>query len=650
MKWSGRAMRRRRLAAAAVAVVVVGVSVASASASASDDVVEAGSGAFSDDDGSVHEAGLDALAARGFLDGTECAEGRFCPTEPLKRWEMAVWLGRALRYGEPEPVAESRFADVDAGEWWAPHVERFADLGIAAGCRTEPLDYCPEGAVSRAEMATFLRRALRLPAAASAGFADTAGNPHEDSIDVIAAEGIAAGCATGPLRYCPDSSVTRAQTATLMSRAFGLIPALSGEPLSAQEVYARVAPSIPIVLSREGQGSGILIPGDYVLTNHHVVWPNELDHTATVMFADGTEHAEVPVVATNPWADLALLGPLQTGKRPLPLADGEQLPLGSDLYLVGYPAEYEPDPEPTITRGLLSRVRHWDGYDLTLLQTDAVIAGGQSGGALIDGRGRVVGVSTWEWHAGGFGIATSAIDDANLIDLMLTEPARNFSLRDRVDTGDEPSRAWEFELGGTWDTATFVVAEAADAMDVRINGPGTANAWLADPFEDRWIWSDGDGLADFGPTEVAADGPYFVEVSQASTEASSYTLDSSAALLPYRDEDGRVLLAAGQTRSSFAGVVDYFNDLDVYRLELRRGETVEIRTDSVVTDTGLLAYDPASDFVAEDDDSGPIGPLGFQWNAEISFEAPSTGTYYVRVYVAGFEPGGSYLIHAAIVQ
>ena len=631
-------------------MAVVGVSLAAAAAASSDITVQADAGAFSDDDGNVHEAGINALAARGFLDGTECAEGRICPSQPLKRWEMAVWLGRALRYGEPEPITESRFADVDADEWWAPHVERFADLGVTDGCRTEPLGYCPERAVNRAQMATFLQRALRLPESAPAGFADTEGNTHESNIDALAAEGITAGCTTEPLRYCPEDSVRRAQMATFLSRALGLIPLPSAEPLSAQEVYARVAPSIPIVLSSFGQGSGILILGDYVLTNHHVVWPNEFDDTATVVFADGTEYVDVPVVDTNPWADLAVLGPLETDKRPLPLADGERLPPGSDLYLIGYPAEYEFAPEPTITRGLLSRVRHWDGYDMTLLQTDAAIAGGQSGGALIDGRGRVVGVSTWEWTDANFGVATSAIDDAEVVDLMLTDPGYNFSFHDRIDPEDEPSRAWEFELGGAWDLATFVVDEVTDTIDLQVDGPGAAYVWMADAF-DVWIGPDAEGvLHPSGSAEIDAYDAYFVEVGQVSEEAATYTLHSSATLLPYYDEDGSVLLAADETSYGFAGAFDYFGDIDVYQLELQQGETVVIWTDSILTDTALTVHDPASSLIAEDNDSGPLGALGFPWNAEIEFEAPATGTYYVSVYDADGNAGGSYIINAAILR
>ena len=596
-RWHNLVVRRQaatRTAASVQALAVAAASLASAAA-ASETSVQAGSGAFSDDDGSVHEAGLDALAARGYLEGTECGDGRICPSHPLKRWEMAVWLGRALSYGEPDDMDESRFADVVANEWWAPHVARFGDLGVTAGCATEPLRYCPYGSVTRAQMASFL------------------------------------------------------------SRALGLVPLPSAEPLSAQEVYARVAPSIPIIESAYGQGSGILILGDYVLTNHHVVWPNEFDDTATVVFPDGTEYVDVPVVATNPWADLAVLGPLETDKRPLPLADGEQLPPGSDLYLIGYPAEYDFAPEPTITRGLLSRVRHWDGYNHTLLQTDAATTGGQSGGALVDSHGRVVGVSTWSWSDAGFGVATSASDDAVVVDLMLTDNRFRLSFFDRTDLGGSSSREWEGELGGAWDVATFVVDDNVESIDLEVGGAGAPYVWMADSF-DALIGLDEEGLlVSSGSAEIDAYGTYFIQVGQVSGSASSYTLSSSAHLRLYYDEDGSVLLGDDVTpfvenRYALAGVFDYFGDIDSYELQLRRGETVVIWTDSILTDTALLLYDSASNVVATDDNSGPIGPLGFQWNAEILFEAPSTGTYYTQVYVADDGLGGSFIINAEILE
>ena len=188
----------------------------------------ADTGGFGDVDGGVHEPGINALADEGILEGTECGNGLFCPSEPILRSVMAVWLVRAL--GEsPSEESGSRFSDVDSDEWWSPYVERLADLGVTAGCATDPPRFCPDKAVTRAQMATFLVRAFDLEAAASAGFTDTSGNTHEDSIDTLAAADITAGCGTDPLRYCPSKSVTRAQMATFLARALDLIPKPSSE-------------------------------------------------------------------------------------------------------------------------------------------------------------------------------------------------------------------------------------------------------------------------------------------------------------------------------------------------------------------------------------------------------------------------------------
>ena len=83
------------------------------------------------------------------------------------------------------------------------------------------------------------------------------------------------------------------------------------------------------------------------------------------------------------------------GAPPLTLSDGEDLAIGSELYLVGYPAEMELFPQPTITSGILSRLREWERAGITYFQTDAAIAGGQSGGVLVDARANVIGISGW---------------------------------------------------------------------------------------------------------------------------------------------------------------------------------------------------------------------------------------------------------------
>ncbi len=174
--------------------------------------------------GGVHKPGIDALDARGMIAGTECAEAMFCPGLAIKRSTAAVWLVRALDDAEPPAVSDSRFADVGADEWWMPYVERLAELEITVGCRAEPLTFCPNQPVTRAQMATFLVRAFDLQTAPSAGFADTKGSTHEASIDALAAAGVTAGCKVEPLTFCPNQPVTRAQMATMLARAMGDVP------------------------------------------------------------------------------------------------------------------------------------------------------------------------------------------------------------------------------------------------------------------------------------------------------------------------------------------------------------------------------------------------------------------------------------------
>ena len=169
-------------------------------------------------DGELFEA-VAALAEDGVLAGTECRPGLFCPGDPIPRWLTAVWLVRVLDGQEPEPISTSRFADVDSGRWWAAHVERLAELGITVGCGAEPARYCPDDPVTRAQMASFLKRAFRLDPAPAAGFADTQGNHHAPAIDALHAAGITKGCSADMLEFCPERATTRVEMALFINRA-----------------------------------------------------------------------------------------------------------------------------------------------------------------------------------------------------------------------------------------------------------------------------------------------------------------------------------------------------------------------------------------------------------------------------------------------
>ena len=173
----------------------------------------------------THTQAITTMATNGVFADTECGPDVFCPDEPIQRWVIAVWLIRALGQ-DPATVGESRFDDITRGQWWIRYAEQLADRQITLGCDTNPLRFCPEESVTRAQMASFLVRAFNLPPAGTpAEFTDTQGNTHQDSINALAAAGITEGCDTDPLRYCPNQAVTRAQLATFLNRALQHQPA-----------------------------------------------------------------------------------------------------------------------------------------------------------------------------------------------------------------------------------------------------------------------------------------------------------------------------------------------------------------------------------------------------------------------------------------
>ncbi len=254
-------MIRVVVAVIVTAVAVVGLAPVAAARPADTRTVQAADG-FGDVTGGVHRPAIDALAARGVFDGTECADGRFCPGEEMKRWTMAVWLVRILDEAEPPAATASSFADVGVDKWYLPHLERLAELEVTRGCLVDPLQFCPDRSVSRAEMATFLTRAFDLEAADAAGFADTAGDAHAANIDALAAARITVGCDTDPLRFCPDKPVTRAEMATFLARALGLVEIPDDDPAAddpATEGSAEPAPSLITTVATGGYHSCVVL-------------------------------------------------------------------------------------------------------------------------------------------------------------------------------------------------------------------------------------------------------------------------------------------------------------------------------------------------------------------------------------------------------
>ena len=168
--------------------------------------------------GHVFVDDVNALAASGVTKGCNPPQNtHFCPEDKVTRAQMATFLTRALAL---EP-AESDFVDV---LFDSPHIDDIGALaaaGITKGCNPPKNDrFCPDDYVTRAQMATFLARAMKLtPAASDFGDVD-ADNPHRDDIGALAAAGITKGCNPPKNdRFCPDDYVSRGQMAAFLVRA-----------------------------------------------------------------------------------------------------------------------------------------------------------------------------------------------------------------------------------------------------------------------------------------------------------------------------------------------------------------------------------------------------------------------------------------------
>ena len=174
-------------------------------------------GTFLDDDGNLHEGTIEAISAAGITTG--CGPALYCPTAPVTRQQMAVFLVRAL--DESPSTVSGTFPDVPPGPF-AGHIERVAELGIATGYPDGT--FRPANPISRGEMAVMLMRALDLtPGTGSGTFSDVPnGLFFTGAVEAIAAAGITTGCGGG--KFCPFDQVLRDQMASFISRAFGLTP------------------------------------------------------------------------------------------------------------------------------------------------------------------------------------------------------------------------------------------------------------------------------------------------------------------------------------------------------------------------------------------------------------------------------------------
>jgi hypothetical protein len=176
-------------------------------------------------------AAIETLAWHGIA--VECGTSplRYCPDVPITRAETAAFIERAKRGpGYAFTATGTRFADVPITHWAAKYIEQLHIDGITSGCATNPLRYCPEGNLTRAQMAPLLLRGRYAstfnPGTASGSVFVDVPTSHMFAawIERLYSYQVTLGCVATPRQYCPEGTVTRAQMALFLMRAFALVP------------------------------------------------------------------------------------------------------------------------------------------------------------------------------------------------------------------------------------------------------------------------------------------------------------------------------------------------------------------------------------------------------------------------------------------
>jgi putative serine protease PepD len=257
----------------------------------------------------------------------------------------------------------------------------------------------------------------------------------------------------------------------------------------AGRVYAAVADGVVAVQVNGGSGTGFVIDErGTIVTNAHVVGDST---SASVRFGDSKSVIPAEVRGTDPSTDLAVLrvDPSRAGNlEPLPLANSDAVRVGDDVVAIGHPFGLDRTATAGIVSGLGREIQAPNGFSIDeVIQTDAAVNPGNSGGPLVDARGRVVGVNSQIATAGAGGnVGVGFAVPSNTVREVVPRLAR----------GEKIERPY---LGLT----TAAGASGVEVAAVVPGGPA-ANAGLE--AGDRVVSVDGRPVAEPGDVTDSLDG------------------------------------------------------------------------------------------------------------------------------------------------
>ena len=261
---------------------------------------------------------------------------------------------------------------------------------------------------------------------------------------------------------------------------------------------------------------------------------------------------------------------------------------------------------------------------------------------MVTDTGDVVGLSTFIFS--GFGLAGSIADALPRLNTILGHDL-GVTIEPRGLPQGEGQREFEETLQDDFDLHRYLLrAEVGAEVELSVEGIGLPLLYALPAGGGYWLESEMRGPDEKQTSlslTVESGDPYIVEVQQLSTNENSYLLTSSHLLLAHTDpDDGRVLTAG----AAYPGLFDLPGDKDIFELELKAGQRVQIDVDSIGIDPWIaLSYesDSLEEFVSDDDSGG--GLVGH--NSRIVYAAPQDGSYQLLVEDFAEERVGSYIVN-----
>ena len=208
-------------------------------------------------------------------------------------------------------------------------------------------------------------------------------------------------------------------------------------------------------------GSGIIISDDgYILTNNHIVATSssesyyqvsDANKVTVTLYNDDTEY-EAKIVGKDEQTDLAVIKIEKTGLSKAEFADSDSIKVGEFAMAVGNPLGMQ----SSITCGVVSAVNREvtdsDGKKFTLIQTDAAINSGNSGGALVNGEGKVIGINTLKLSGTGiegmgFAIPINSTTDITSQLIQYSKVKRPYIGISGVDLDEKTAKVYNLVVG-----------------------------------------------------------------------------------------------------------------------------------------------------------------------------------------------------------